>query len=207
MKELAERMAAFLVRNGANAKMEQAYSYGIECGLSTSLILALLIVAGFLLQKPAAMLVYIIAWLPLRMLVGGAHANAHWSCTIMSVLLGTTSVLLSGIISQLPLYIVIPAILFCFVVFFLTAPIVHKNHPISTARRKKARLAACILAAVEGTVVGLLAFRFSPMLVPAFMGYFITAALAVLGYFGKNTLKNHAIKRKAGKNGMGASVQ
>ena len=191
MNRLAKTIAHLLVENGADPEMEEVYAYGIECTLSTVLILALLIVAGFILRKPVHMLVFIAAWLPLRMLVGGAHANTHWACTLVSVGLGTVSVWLSSFINKIPVAVMIAVAVCCYVVFFLTAPVVHKNHPISQGRYRKTRIIARIYAAVECAVIFVLALIRSPMAVSAFMGFFTTAVLAIIGWFSKDTDKSY----------------
>ena len=96
MNKLAGMIASRLVQNGADPELEAVYAYGIECTLSTVLILVLSVTFGFILRKPVYMLVFIAAWLPLRMLVGGAHANTHWMCTLISVGPGMISVWLSA---------------------------------------------------------------------------------------------------------------
>ena len=187
MNRLAKTIAHLLVENGADPEMEEVYAYGIECTLSTVLILALLMAAGFILRKPVHMLVFIAAWLPLRMLVGGAHANTHWMCTLISVGLGSVSVWLSDYINMIPAIAIIVMSICCYTVFFLTAPVVHKNHPISERRYRKTRIIARIYAAVECTVIIILALIGSRMTAPAFMGLFTTAVLSVIGWFSKNT--------------------
>lgn len=114
LNSLARKIANCLVKNGADPEMEEVYAYGIECTLSTLLILALLIAAGFILGKPLQMLVFIAAWLPLRMLVGGAHANTHWEFTIISVGLGTVSVWLSDYISRILVAVMIALSICCY---------------------------------------------------------------------------------------------
>lgn len=167
--------------------MEEVYAYGIECTLSTLLILALLMTAGFILRKPIQMFVFILAWLPLRMLVGGAHANTHWMCTLISVGLGSVSVWLSDYINMIPAIAIIAMSICCYTVFFLTAPFVHKNHPLSERRYRKTRIIARIYAAVECAVIIILALIGSRMTAPAFMGFFTTAVLSIIGWFSKNT--------------------
>ena len=196
MKKLSVIMANMLVRNGADPEMEEVYAYGIECTLSTLFILVLLMISGFILRKPVHMLVFIAAWLPLRMLIGGAHANTHWMCTLVSVGLGTVSVWLSDYISRIPATAVIAIAVCCYAVFFFTAPVVHKNHPISQRRFIKTRIIARIYAAVECAVIIILALIPSPMAAPAFMGFFTTAGLAIIGWFSKNTDKTFMTVRK-----------
>lgn len=191
MKKLSVIMANMLVRNGADPEMKEVYAYGIECTLSTLLILALLMAAGFILRKPVHMLVFIAAWLPLRMLVGGAHANTHWACTLVSVGLGTVSVWLSDYINMIPAAAIIAVSVCCYAVFFLTAPVVHKNHPISQKRYRKTRIIARIYAAVECAVIIVLVIMRSMLTAPTFMGFFTTAVLAIFGWFSKETDKSY----------------
>lgn len=191
METLSLKIADFLVKNGIARELRDVCAYGIVGLFSTALILALLTAAGFILGRPLHMLVFILAWLPLRMIVGGAHASTHWMCTLVSVGLGTVSVWLSDYINSFPMIAIAALSLCCYAVFFLTAPVVHKNHPISMRRYRITRIIARIYAAVECTVIILLALIGSRMTAPAFMGYFTTAVLAAIGWFSKITDKTY----------------
>lgn len=190
IRSLSNRVADLLINIGGDSEMREVYAYGCEGILSTVLILALLITAGFILGKPLQMLVFILAWLPLRMIVGGAHANSHWACTLVSVGLGTLSVWLSDYINKTPAAMMIVLSLCCYAVFFFTAPVVHKNHPISERRYKKTRIIARIYAAVLCAVVIALTLIRTEITAPAFMGVFTTAVLSLLGWFSKNTIRS-----------------
>ena len=190
MRKISYYIAQKLIEISGTKHSKVVIAYGIECTISTLLILILLMTAGIILKKPAAMLLYIAAWLPLRIIVGGAHANAHWSCTLISVGLGIVSVFFTGFINSLPAYIVIPIAVICYTVFFLTAPVVHKNHPMSINRWKKTRIIARIYAALECAVIILLAILASVAMAPVFMGFFTTALLAIIGWFSKDTDKS-----------------
>ena len=182
-------MANRLVQNGADPELEDVYAYGIECTLSTVLILVLSMTFGFILRKPVYMLVFIAAWLPLRMLVGGAHANTHWMCTLSSVGLGVLSVLLSEYIIKAQLLLLIFLLLIGYCVLFFAAPVIHKNHPISQKRFYKTRTIARVYAAVEFAAIIALMLLKSTMAMPAFMGYLSTAIFLLIGWFSKNTDK------------------
>ena len=191
MKKLSEMLANKLVQNGANAEMEGVYAYGIECTLSALLIVILQIAAGLVLGKPLQMLVFILAWLPLRMFVGGAHANTHFACTLVSVGLGILSILLSEciIITQILLLIILLLTGYC--VLFFMAPVIHKNHPISQQRFNKTRTIARIYAAVEcASIIALILLK-STMAMSAFIGYLSTAGFLLIGWFSKNTDKTY----------------
>lgn len=191
MKKLSEMLANKLVQNGANAEMEDVYAYGIECTLSTLLIVILQIAAGFVLGKPLQMLVFILAWLPLRMIVGGAHANSHFACTLVSVGLGVLSILFSEYIIKAQLLLLIFLLLIGYCVLFFAAPVIHKNHPISQKRFYKTRTIARVYAAVEFAAIIALMLLKSTMAMPAFMGYLSTASLLLIGWFSKNTDKTY----------------
>lgn len=190
MRKISYYIAQKLIEISGSKHSIAVIAYGIECTISTLLILILLMTAGIILKKPGAMLLYIAAWLPLRIIVGGVHANAHWSCTLISVGLGIISVFFTGFINSLPAYVVIPIAVICYTVFFLTAPVVHKNHPISISRRKKTRMIAHVYAGLECAVIILLAIRSAEAMAPVFMGFFTTAVLAVVGWYSKDTDKS-----------------
>lgn len=194
MRKISYYIAQKLIEISGTKHSKAVIAYGIECTISTLLIFILLMTAGIILKKPAAMLLYIAAWLPLRILVGGAHAHAHWSCTLVSVGLGIVSVLFTGFINSLPAYAVIPITVICYTVFFLTAPVVHKNHPMSVSRWKKTRIIARIYAALEFTVIIILVIMASAAMTPIFMGFFTTTVLAIIGWFSRDTDKSNRFK-------------
>lgn len=190
MRKISYYIAQKLIEISGTKYSKAVIAYGIECTISTLLIIILLMTAGIILKKPGAMLLYIAAWLPLRIIVGGAHANTHWACTLVSVGLGTLSVWFSDYINTIPAAVMIVLSLCCYATFFFTAPVVHKNHPISERRYKKTRIIARIYAAVLCAVVIALALIGTEITAPAFMGVFTTAVLSLLGWFSKNTIKS-----------------
>ena len=191
MKKLSEMLANKLVQNGANAEMEGVYAYGIECTLSTLLIVILQIVAGLVLGKPLHMLVFILAWLPLRMIVGGAHVNTHFACTLVSVGLGVLSILFSEYLSKTQILMLILLLLIGYCVLFFVAPVIHKNHPISQQRFYKTRTLSRIYATVECAAVIALMLLKSATAMPALTGYLSTAIFLLIGWFSKNTDKTY----------------
>ena len=182
LKKLSDNIAEYFVANGADASMKEVYAYGIECTLSTLLVLALQIAAGFILGKPLYMAVFILAWLPLRMLAGGAHANTHAVCTLISVGLGVAAVLLADSIGALPPPATAIISAACCVFYFAFAPVIHRNHPISFRRWKRMRAAARIYSALECAMIILLAYLGSAYTGCVFMGYATTALLSLWGF-------------------------
>lgn len=191
ISRISHNLAKKLVDGGADPKLERVYAYGIEGTLTTGMILLVLLTAGLLLGKLLHMLVFIAAWLPLRILVGGIHANTHLVCTIISVTLGIISVSLTKQLNALPFYVIGITTAICYGFFFALSPVVHKNHPISDAHRRKMRLVARVFAFAEcGCIVTLAYFKVEAM-APALMACAATAVMEVMGYFNKNTIKHY----------------
>ena len=190
LHKISLNLSEKLVMLGADKSKTAVYAYGLECLLSTAIILVILILGGLLLRRTMDVLIYIAFWVPLRILVGGLHANSHLTCTILSVGLGIAAALFSDFVGALPVLIPIALILICYVEFFMIAPVVHKNHPMSKHRRMIMGRAAKIFTAAEGGIAIALALCNSALFPAAFMGYFCTALLAAIGYFSKNTIKS-----------------
>ncbi|MBR5947312.1 MAG: accessory gene regulator B family protein [Clostridia bacterium] len=189
MRKLSYYIAQKLIDAGGTKHSTAVVAYGIECTLSTLLILVLQIVAGLVIGKPMHILVFILSWLPIRMIVGGAHANTHFTCTLISVGLGVLSILFSESLIKTQLLLLIVLLLIGYCVLFFTAPVIHKNHPISQQRFDKTRTIARIYAAVECAAVITLMVLKSTIAMPALMGYLSTASLLLIGWFSKNTDK------------------
>lgn len=191
INSISKTIAKKLVDGGADPKLEKIYAYGIEGILTTGIILLILFTAGLLLGKLPHMIVFIVAWLPLRILVGGIHANTHLMCTIISVALGIISVLLTKQLNAIPFYAIAITAAVCYIIFFTLSPVVHKNHPISNAHRRKMRVAARVFAVIEcGCIVALAYFKLEAM-APALMACALTAVMEVMGWLSKDAIREY----------------
>ena len=191
IREIAEKGADFFIEYNADSTMREVYAYAIECVVSTAIIVGLLMLAGAILNKFLPMLIYIAAWIVLRIFVGGLHANSHFGCTVISVVLGVVAILLSKNIDVLPKMVIIAVTVLCYVFIFFSAPIIHKNHPVSAHRRKKMKVAAKVVGAAEAISIIMLALLRKEIYTYLFMAYLTTAILGILGYFNKNTLREY----------------
>ena len=178
-----------LVLLGADESKTAIYAYGLECLLSTAIILILQFLGGILLGRTIEALIFIAFWLPLRILVGGLHANTHLACTIISVGLCLASAALTDYINKIPVWVIAVVCILSYCVIFAIAPVVHKNHPVSNSHRIKMRKAAQAFGIVELLLIAILYYFDRSGKSPAFLGFFSTAVLALIGYFSKNTLK------------------
>lgn len=189
LHKLSVKLSELLVQAGMNPEFKAHYAYGAECTLGTAIVLIVLFLYAIIAKQCLYMLVYIIAWLPLRVFVGGAHAHTHIGCNLTSIGLGILSVAFTEYLHKIPIYIMLPITAVCYIVFFIVAPVIHKNHPVSDERIKRMRRFARIYSAVIGIVLCLCCIIHTKYRVPVFMAYLTTAISAVIGYFSKSRLK------------------
>ena len=110
----------------------ETYRYGLELFFSSIFNLFFLIVISVIFGIPFAFVPYLLGFMPIRVMAGGYHANAHWSC--MAVFSATYTLAL--IIVQHQGNFMAPA--FCVVVSVLSmlstwifSPVPAKNKPLS----------------------------------------------------------------------------
>ncbi len=189
LRRISLNLSKRLVALGADKSKTAIYAYGLECLLSTAIILLIQFLGGIMFGCTLGVLIFTAFWLPLRILTGGFHANTHIGCTIISVGLCIFSVTLTDYINRIPAWAIATTMIFSYYFVFSVAPVVHKNHPISTPHRLKMRRVARVFATIEMLLIGLLYYIGYKSKSAAFMGFFSTAVLAVIGYFSKNTVK------------------
>ena len=189
LHKLSLYLSQKLVDLGAEKSKLAVYAYGMECLLSTAIILIIQFVAGALLGHVFEVLLFTVFWLPLRIMTGGFHANTHLWCTVISVGLCIVSVVITDYVSMIPNWVVFAVTPFSYVFIFAVAPIIHKNHPVSNSHRIRMRTAARVMETIEMLLIVLFYIISCKAKAVAFMGFFSTAVLAVIGYFSKNTIK------------------
>ena len=189
LNKISVKLSDILVQSGADPAMKDIYAYGAECTLGTAFVLLVLLLYSVLAKQFLLMLVYIVAWLPLRIFVGGAHAHTHIGCNLTSVGLGILSVVFTEFLYKLPICVFIPIAALCWLVFYTVAPVIHKNHPVSETRMSKMRRFARVYSTIIGILLCILCIAHTVFFVPVFMAYFTTAVSAIIGFYSKNRLR------------------
>ena len=189
IKELSKRIAAHAKANSSNDIPEEYIAYGTEGLISTAIIVVLMGIIGIIAGNFFQSMVYIFSWIILRKFIGGLHAEGHLLCTIISVGLGTASILLDSTAEKIPFFIMLSALILMYVLFFFTAPILSIHKPMSKPYVRKMRIAARIYSAMLIVVIALLKWLCVPIATQLFMSYLTTAVLAVIGLFSKNTVR------------------
>lgn len=126
------------------------------------------------------MVIFILFWIPLRMLVGGFHAKTHLTCTVLSVGIGTFAVIVTPYVSTISWFYSVTALILSYCAIFFLSRVLHKNHPLSEERVKKNRIKARIYGFIELAVIILLLALQSPAFAPAMLAYIITVICAIV---------------------------
>ena len=127
----------------------EIYCYGLELFFSSILNLLFLIIISVIFGIPFAFIPYLLGFIPIRVMAGGYHANAHWSCiTVFS----TAYILVLLMMqyhgnSMTQEFCVVISVISVLVIWCLS-PLPAKNKPLSqleTMAYRKISLALCVL--------------------------------------------------------------
>lgn len=177
---IVNKLTDLLEASGADPSKQAIYAYGLECLISTAIIISLLLIFGIIFQSFWTMVIFILFWIPLRMLVGGFHAKTHLTCTVLSVGIGTFAVIVTPYVSTILWFYSVTALILSYCAIFFLSPVLHKNHPLSEERVKKNRIKARIYGFIELAVIILLLALQSPAFAPAMLAYIITVICAIV---------------------------
>jgi accessory gene regulator B len=150
---MSKKLSSFFAANNI-IKQEDAevYEYSLEILFSTILNFAAVVVIAVLTRKVLPTVIYLLGFIPVRLIAGGYHADTHFRCFL--VLMGTYSCFLAIImftpvlaVPALTLAVIIISVLMIFVL----APVADKNKPVSAedikSFRLKSRIAVLVYAA------------------------------------------------------------
>lgn len=119
---MSEAVTRWLIASGCiNEEEREIVQYGIEQGFCSLLGIMITAAAGLLLDVPVQSLLFLAAFIPLRMYTGGFHADTRRSCAVLSAVLmlillcwirwgmrAGYQMLIPGIASGVFLFLVIP---------------------------------------------------------------------------------------------------
>lgn len=157
---MVKRMTSYFVVNGIIEDEERAiYSYGLRQAFLIIINIATSILIGFALKGVWQVLVFMLAYIPLRTYGGGYHAETELRCYFFSIALIIGSLLLVKTVPSAPLLIIILSSISIVIVYTL-APVEDGNkllndRQINIYRRKtRSILAIEILACLVLYILG-----------------------------------------------------
>ncbi len=190
MEKFASKLAERMIENGATSDKD-IIAYGIECTMSEVIANIIVFTIAFIIGKPLEMLIWQAFWLPLRVNIGGHHANSHTVCLIYSTALAVGCVLVAPFIESWFMLIVVEVVATLIVAFFF-APFVHPNHPASQQHISRVRKIGIFVALVESALI-ILFFLLLPLWVSqtAALGMFSATALCIIAHLQQNFRNSH----------------
>ena len=151
LNNLSRRFAKLLVENTDNAKsMEEIYVYGIELILSTGLGFLSILILSMIFDELISGVVFICFFAPLRMFVGGYHAETYGKCFIISNISYLCILMLKKIIwEKISPYILIVILFIAVIYIFSKTPLISENQDISIEKQLRSKKISRILLVVE----------------------------------------------------------
>ena len=165
----------------------EIYEFGIQHIFITLLNLITVLIIGFLLQSTKEALVFIVAFVPLRIFAGGFHFSTPTKCYIFS------SCFVAAVLLAMRYYS-IPLLIYCLlygmagIVILVFSPVEDKNKPLDPIEKKVYRKRTIIVFAAESFILLIFYFAKIQFAVKSIMISTIALSLMILLGIIKNYL-------------------
>jgi len=177
----------FAKKNFYSSTEVNVYQYGFELLFSTILNALGLFAISLIIGTPIHMLLFVAAFIPLRLTAGGYHAKHHWSCFLsMNITYLCFAMLLHCIPNAWLQPYIFSTLIISVILIVLLAPVDAINKPLSDKKKLRLRKQSITIISSYMAVVVVLGFLQQPAgLYGAYFasGYFaasISLAAAVL---------------------------
>jgi len=157
MNSLCEKSVDFMIQNEViSSEDKEIYVYGLKQGFILLLNILTTLFIGFLFNKVLKTIIFLAAYIPLRIYAGGYHARTQLRCYICSVVL-TISVLLAVEFIPWTNFIVTVVAAISGMIIFILSPVEDMNKPLDAVEvriyGKRARIILCIELGVLALVI------------------------------------------------------
>lgn len=174
MKNISDAIADTLWTQGVIQKEDiDICRYGLDVFISSALEIASILMIAVFVGTFFESVLFFTAFVPLRVYVGGYHANTKLKCYLISLgVYGVFTVIMNilpqGAYSAVSLTITI----FSLIMVLIAAPVIHQNKTVHEIEKKHYRKLSIWICAVETIIILLLTAVFpkSPYIVSLAMG-------------------------------------
>lgn len=137
--QFAKKISFFFIQKKIISDCDvEIYSYSFEMLLATLINLAAVITIAIIFNKIPETLIYLAAFLPLRIIAGGYHADTHFRCILILII---TYLLVLFLLSTIPdnfrVFIEFISIVISLITIFLLAPVETINNPMTKEQKVK----------------------------------------------------------------------
>lgn len=183
IEKFSKWLSTWLIQNGGDPTQRNVYAYGVECLTNELISDFLLLFFGLLLNKTIYIILWCISFTAVRLFLGGYHASTHARCILTGTVTGICSLYLNPIWTTLYPWGFLVITVFALTIAFFHAPIIHKNHPVSNDKRKKAKekaIAAIILDNFTAIIIYPYHHEISSSIMTGLLTALLMAVLAIV---------------------------
>lgn len=154
MERIAEHIVNWQIKKGMLKEADKAaYVYAYETLFMRAVNFLIAVLIGLFMKNLSGVLVFLVAYIPLRTYAGGYHARDSFRCMIFSAILtaavaAITKLSFLGEMSKgLILFTVIGIACYVGILFF--APVADENKPLDAGERKRYAMRARLISSLE----------------------------------------------------------
>jgi len=147
----------FIEQEVVKLEDEEVYKYGTEMVISTSASILVTLIISIIFRELLYMTIFYLFFIPLRMNVGGYHANSYEKCFVTTVSAYLLYILVLVYLSKsLFVYIGLFSIIISLPIVFIYAPMIHKNNIINKSGVVKRKILSRVFVVVDCFIIILL---------------------------------------------------
>lgn len=188
LRLLADKCTGLLIKKGVIQDNQRSiYVYGFELFLSTLLCVVSIMSIGALGGHLSSVIIFLIFFMPIRMVAGGYHAKSYGACFILTNSIAISCVLISKVIWYLDnswiAYLLWILLFFSFVYIWRVAPTNMGKYAVNTNRIIKNRKYTHIIIGIELLLITVM-LVFMKSHIP-YISIIATCAVALIIYVAK----------------------
>jgi len=159
LKNVADDITILMInRKYIKAEKREIIRYGIEAIILNALNFLVALCIAIISQTLLHFLIFISAFIPLRVTCGGYHSKRSETCFIVSTLTYISTVIISKLISVLPMW-TIAVIFLCWIIVLMLSPVENENNKLTSKERKKNKKTASILISLDSIIFTILVIK------------------------------------------------
>lgn len=198
LSKLSKKMTLFYLSKGKIKEEEsEIFDYCFEIMLSTILNLITVIIIGFACLRFLETTLFIAVFLTIRVMAGGYHADTHFRCLILLVVVFSVFLIMLYFVPvSILIFINLISSLLALIAIAILSPIDHPNNQMLASRKKKAKYVSISITTVCVLIINILTFYHYNII--AFSIAYPLLAVAISCIAG--VIKNKSINCKGGSN-------
>lgn len=166
------------------------YEYGLRQMFATILNILTMLLIGFIMGLAVPAMIYIIAYIPLRVYAGGYHASTPQRCWAFSAIMLWIALCIVKYTPQMYFWVITTLSLIACIVVFLLSPVEDRNKRLDEKEHHVYHIRAIVVMTIEAVAAILLfVFHFKQFVLVLEIAWCSLAVMLLLGK-GKNVFEN-----------------